>query len=388
MRLPITFLAVIVIPLFFIEIFNFYNAQQALVKERLSHLETVASIQEARISQVIESNLERVRLVSSRTQLRLSLDRYNKEGNIEDKENMRRILLDARSSISDFKDIFIVSLDGTVIVSTEEHLENEICSTEEFFIKGKEAHHMFVLRCENDNPLIYLSGPLLFEYNLLGVVVVTANIDSINAITGDYAGLGETCETVLAKRDENGDALFITPLRFDSDAALKRSVDKDSLDVSITQALLENEATFTDMMDYRKELVFAATRYIEAQDWGAVVKIDKAEALAPINNLRNIFLLIGFVTTGLVGGLTFLYLTDTKRLQEELIKSEKLANIGRGVKLAEEEIRNPLILIEQATHIAEEDEKLNRDMIGTIRKNIGKIKVILKQLREEGTVQT
>jgi len=137
----------------------------------------------------------------------------------------------------------------------------------------------------------------------------------------------------------------------------------------------------------RNEPVFSATRYIEGHEWGLVVKIDKAEVFSLINNLRNTFLIIGLATTGLVGGLTFLYLNQTKRLQEELIKSEELANIGKGVMLAEEEIKNPLILIEQATYLAEEDGELNRDMIETIRRNIGKIKLILQQLREKGIIQ-
>jgi light-regulated signal transduction histidine kinase (bacteriophytochrome) len=46
------------------------------------------------------------------------------------------------------------------------------------------------------------------------------------------------------------------------------------------------------LVDYRGQTVFAATRYIEETEWGLVVKIDKAEAFAPVSELNNLLMLI------------------------------------------------------------------------------------------------
>ncbi len=73
-------------------------------------------------------------------------------------------------------------------------------------------------------------------------------------------------------------------------------------------------------------------------------------------------------------------------LRESLAVHERLANIGRGVMIAEGEIRNPLALINQATYAAEMDGRLNQEMIIVNRNNISKIESTLRELREKGEV--
>jgi hypothetical protein len=65
----------------------------------------------------------------------------------------------------------------------------------------------------------------------------------------------------------------------------------------------------------------------------------------------------------------------------QLIEAERLANIGRGVVQAEQEIRNPLILISQAAYVAGQKKMLNPEMIRVIRENVEKINDILADLR-------
>ena len=71
----------------------------------------------------------------------------------------------------------------------------------------------------------------------------------------------------------------------------------------------------------------------------------------------------------------------------QLIEAERLANIGKGVVQAEQEIRNPLILISQAAFVAEERKQLNAEMIRVINENVEKINEILADLREESGVK-
>jgi len=71
----------------------------------------------------------------------------------------------------------------------------------------------------------------------------------------------------------------------------------------------------------------------------------------------------------------------------QLIESERLANIGKGVVKAEQEIRNPLVLISQAAYVAQEKKELNPDMIRVIRENVNKINDILTDLRVKSGVK-
>ncbi|HMO21826.1 MAG TPA: PAS domain S-box protein, partial [Candidatus Melainabacteria bacterium] len=64
--------------------------------------------------------------------------------------------------------------------------------------------------------------------------------------------------------------------------------------VPIIQALMKNDRIMIspETVDYRDVPVLAATRYIPELDWGLVAKIDRKEALAPVNNLIYTILLV------------------------------------------------------------------------------------------------
>jgi signal transduction histidine kinase len=143
-----------------------------------------------------------------------------------------------------------------------------------------------------------------------------------------YEGLGRTGEFNLVKRDDNGDALLINPLRFEPAAALTLRIDKDDVQRPAIQALLKNEKTFTNTVDYRGVPVLAATRYIEGVDWGQVAKIDKAEAFATLDNLRNLTILTGVIVAALVV-VASLFLGQSMSLPIRKLR-DAAQNIARG----------------------------------------------------------
>ncbi|MFH1312996.1 MAG: PAS domain S-box protein [Candidatus Eisenbacteria bacterium] len=300
-KLLLAFLLIALIPLGIISILFYFNAEDVLTRGALSHLESVAAIQRTRVESIVEQNLERLNLVSSRTQLRLSLDSFIRNPNAVDRDKINQILLDARSSVSSFQDISVLTLDGKVIASTGAAKIGSAHSNDEVFIRGQAENTADVLFLNENHSLgVYLSGPLSLEGKLLGVVVIECLADNIVSSVTDYAGLGATGETLLARKNENGDALFLTPTRFDKNAALSRTVLKEELDSPTIQALLKNEKLFTDTVDYRGEPVLAATEYIAKTGWGLVTKTDKAEALAPVTRLQNASFTIVLLSLALV----------------------------------------------------------------------------------------
>ncbi|MGA1869705.1 MAG: ATP-binding protein [bacterium] len=269
------------------------KSKKILTEKIFNHLESVASIQSERIKAMIRQNIERVSLVSSRTQLRLSLDDYLQNSNPSSQKMMNKILHDACSSIASFEDIYITTLNGEIIAATEGNFIGQRYVHEEVFTGPKKGDilHTFYLD-ENNNVKLYLSGPLYLDGKLLGVVVIKSTVDNLIALVNDYSGLGETGETLLAQKDAHGDALFITPLRFDPSAALTRKVSKDNLNKPIIQALLHNETFLENATDYRDHSVLAETRYFDQIGWGLVVKIDRAEAFKPISQFTSILVCV------------------------------------------------------------------------------------------------
>lgn len=300
-KLILAFLLLCLVPLIVTSILSYFMVQGAFTQQILNQFKAITAVQQTGLETIIDQNLKILALVSSKTQLPITLANYIRENNSADQENMNKILYDLRSSIATFEDIHILNLQGEIVASTSQTIIGTTHSNEEFFTKGLEENSADLLFLdETQNLKIYLSGPLYLEKNLIGVVAIKSNVDNIISLIQNYSGLGKTGETLLVKRDEDGDALFIAPSRFDQHAALKRTVSKDDQNAPATQALLEKEKLLTDAVDYRGKPVLAATKYIEKTGWGLVIKIDKAEAFAPIVNLRNFFVLIILVSSALV----------------------------------------------------------------------------------------
>ena len=73
------------------------------------------------------------------------------------------------------------------------------------------------------------------------------------------------------------------------------------------------------------------------------------------------------------------------REQEKMKYEQRLEEqkrVKEGIWLAEQEIRNQIILINQATHIAEKKGELTRDMINIIRENTRKMEKQLELLQK------
>lgn len=317
------------IPLIAVTIFINNVTANSITTQALNHLESVASIQHARTHMVLEKYSERLALVASDTQLRTSMYNYINENNSVDQELMNRILVDTQSAITGFQNIAVLNLDGEVVASSDDEWIGTNHVDEEYFIRGlAESSVDMLFLDDNGNLKVHFSGPMILEDELIGVVVIEASTRSIMSMVTDYSGLGETGETLIAMRDENGDALFITPLRFDPDAALTRSVSKEDLELPITQALLGNEQLYSDTIDYRGKPVLSATRYIDDVDWGLVVKIDKAEAFSPIVALRNSTLITILVS---IFAIILVSIFISRRLTRPLVDlTRTAAEIGAG----------------------------------------------------------
>jgi signal transduction histidine kinase len=332
-KLIIIFLIISIVPLTIFGTLNYLNTEQALTKETLNKLETLATLQEKNIQNLVDQNLEKLNLVSSRLQLKVELDKYNNNNNrnkTQSQQFITRIINPVKSESKSFEEIYILSPMGQIVASTNNASIGRDHSTDEFFIKGSKQNDVTIFfKDPQGNLRVYLTGPLILNGNkLAGVVSIISNLDTLLSQIQTYEGLGQTGEFNLVKRDDNGDALLINPLRFDPAAALTLRVDKDDVQRPTIQALLKNEKTLTNIVDYRGVPVLAVTRYIEGVDWGLVAKIDKDEAFAALDNLRNLTILTGVIVAALVV-VASLFLGQSMSLPIRKLR-DAAQNIARG----------------------------------------------------------
>ena len=100
---------------------------------------------------------------------------------------------------------------------------------------------------------------------------------------------------MVGSRVDN-DVVFVTPLRHDPFAAFRRRIPLGSaLELSLQQAAQGRQGRGIDL-DYRGKPVMAAWQYLPSLRWAMVVKIDAAEAFAPILKQRNTVFIVGGIT--------------------------------------------------------------------------------------------
>lgn len=277
-------------------VFNYINMEQLLKKEILKELEIAAQLKEKNFQDLFEQNIEKLKLVSSRYQLKIELDKYN--NNSDNKTNSQKtinqIINSIKPEIKNFEDIIILDPYGKVIASTNNAYIDTIHTDEDFFIEGKKQNNATILfKDKNQKLKSYLTGPLTLNDKLVGVVTIIYDLVDFLSMFKAFEDLAATAEIILVKKDINGDALVINPLRFFPNASLNLTVNNNQTHTPAIQSLLKNENIFTEAEDYRKIPVLAVTRYIDKLDWGLVVKIDKTEAFASLDNLKYITILIG-----------------------------------------------------------------------------------------------
>ncbi len=286
-----TFLLVALLPLAASGLFIYLHVQSSLTEQVFNHLGSVASFQKHRLESLLGQNLERLSLIASRTQLRLSLDAYSRNGDLTHLRKMHKILGDAKQSIEDIEAIFILGLDGRVVASTTADWIGRDDSRQAYFNSGRNHNKGDILVLDQAGRVrLFLSGPLMLNDRPLGVVVVDLRPDTLLSLTSDYSGLGSSGETLLARNFATGEARYLMPLRFDPAAALRRQVLNDTGRSPISQALEGREGTFKDVNDYRGIRTLAVSRYIPLSGWALVVKIDRTEALAPIADTQRLML--------------------------------------------------------------------------------------------------
>jgi signal transduction histidine kinase len=300
-KLILVFLIISVIPIAIFGTINYVNTENQIINDTLSKLEAISKIQENRVQNIIDQNYERLASLTSRFQLRIALNDYNVNGTRESQQLMNNILLAAKSGISGFKDIHILNPRGDIVASTDKDQIGTNHALQDFFVKGKQQNDISVFfKDKNQNLSEFLTGPLLLEDKFLGVVSIVSDAENLLSQFANYEGLGETGESVMAKRTPEGNALYLTPLRFDKNAAFQTVLPNDRINSPTAQALSKTEGTFANLIDYRGQPVLAATRYVESMNWGLVTKIDKAEAFAPLDNVRNFMILSGITLSTLI----------------------------------------------------------------------------------------
>jgi len=270
------------------------GGRDALERATFQQLQSVAALQSSRIKGMIDHNLRLLSSIQSRWKLRQALvDFNNGELQAQNRATIERILRAAQRNDNLIWGISIANLQGDFIASTDrKQVGQQVVDKNRFEAAHTKRVFGHFIDGEAGRLGVRIWGPLSLNGKTLGVLMVTADAVEIVKSSQDRTGLGKTGEVVLGRRLDNGDAVFLTPLRFDADAALKRTVSYTNTVIPINRALSGQEDLFLNQPDYRDVPVMAVTQYLPDEEIGIVVKIDQAEAFAPLKKLDRLFWLV------------------------------------------------------------------------------------------------
>ena len=238
---------------------------QAMLADQLS---VTADKTKQTINAYLEGFDNETQLIASRNQMRRRLDRFNGTSGEADRIRINEIVQAALASSTRIDGVTLWGIDGRWVLSTDYGATDESLPPQGRRIVLDAAGHSLQLHDVQ---------PIQWRGRMIGTVRVQFDGEFLNTIVRDRTGLHETGEWVFAVRDSQGDALYITPLKYDDDGAGNRRVSQSELNVPMTQALRGNDAFFAEAVDYMGTPVLAVSRYIEGLDMGLVGKIHQQE---------------------------------------------------------------------------------------------------------------
>lgn len=241
-RFTIELLVSALVPLLLVVFATHFFWKRYTTSSVVESLEAIATIQKHRITAVMDRYREQVLLISSRTQLRISLSDYLRSGNSASLKRVQKILRDAQSSISGIMDIQVVDLGGKFLLDI--HNQNDFLETikpETLNAIGENPELIHVNR-QDKGTVLFFAAPLKIDKQKLGFVLVIIDGHAISKIAADYSGLHDSGETIIAKRDRSGNTEFLNPVRFSKGIKPARVIPKSDTHIPITIALSGQEA--------------------------------------------------------------------------------------------------------------------------------------------------
>lgn len=243
-----------------------------------------------------------------------------------------------------YLDLLVIEAEtGRVVAATDPGEEGKFKENLPFFIQGRNGPYIqnVYYSLELEQPAMTASAPLYApEGGLAGVLAGRLNLEEMNTIIGRRAGFHETDESFLV----NTSHLFVTQPRFITNPAVLRRGNYSEA----VKSCLNQESGVISNEDYRGVPVITAYRWLAGRQLCLIVKLDRAEALAPTQAFGRTILLIGSLAL-LVALILAIGLARTIT-QPVLALQQGAARFGQG----DLQVRLPVTTGDELSQLAQE----------------------------------
>ncbi|MFQ5444072.1 MAG: cache domain-containing protein, partial [Nitrospinales bacterium] len=361
-QLLLYFFPIALFPLVFGILFTYFQAKSSLTQQIINNLHSISIRQTSQIESYVRERFHAVKSLSQMPDLISAFNKLEKafvreRGNpvqlyqegkgfhpspyaVEDKRV--RPFLKSYLKEHSYEDLLLISMNGDVMFSISRNVDlgsnlktGPYRDTElaRVFNRAQTLLETEISRFDYFDPAKkpagFIAGPIFDGRKFLGVIVIMINNRNLYKIVNDYKGLQQTGEILVASK-VGDEAVFMAPLRFDKNAALKRKIKIGSQTARPIQKAVQKQTGSGLALDYRGEEVLAHWTYLPSIKWGVVVKIDSSEAFAPIHHLREFLIYFAIGSALLMIGV-ILYMS--KQMSQPVVKLTQWIKL-----LAEEDI--------------------------------------------------
>ncbi|CAN2041482.1 methyl-accepting chemotaxis protein [Candidatus Magnetomoraceae bacterium gMMP-15] len=314
-KILFVFISLVFLAIFSVGLLSYLVAQNTLLVQARQKLTAVAELKVAQINDLIKTKLDRITDFADSDIISDNMLKH-KKGEQTDIKWIISYLKRRAELDMDVEELMLLDSSGVVSFTTG-GTEVEIDRSKDmYFTNAKEkAYFKKPYFSETLNKSNYtVSAPIFHRQNneFVGVIVARMNMRKLYQFASNYVGLGTTGETLLGSK-VGDDVVFVTPLRFDRDAAFKRKV---ALGSYLARPVIESASGRDGVevsIDYRGIAIEAVYRYIAIADLGMVAKIDINEIKAPAFTLRNCIIVIGIAVMLIVVILTYFFSVSISR---------------------------------------------------------------------------
>jgi PAS domain S-box-containing protein len=278
-------------------IFFIYNHIDNYIQEQIStQFLATAQAKAEHIETYLEDGVDKLLLITSRTQLRQLISNYNSKPDENLQSQMTKVMVDSISSLDEFERLCIVSNSGIIIASTDSGFVGNDIHDKYFFKEGIKNTGVYFIEEDGEVKILFY-GPFVLNNTVIGVAFLIEKTDELSEIKEEKTGLGQSGELIVATTQENGSRLFIFP-REHEDQALDANDPEAKYGVSLRAALNKQEKVFNNVLDYRGINVLTVSQYIPLGNVGLVAKIDYDEAFGVPRKdiMRNAFFISSLLT--------------------------------------------------------------------------------------------
>ncbi len=303
-RLALGFLIVALLPLAGLAWFYLHTFEQALSTTVLQNIASIADKKTQQIDQYINERLADARLYATRPELRDALAALARQrAHAAPDATLGPSVQGELAALGDrgaYHDVLLIDAAGNVVFSLrgEPDLHTNLLhgpyqdsGLASGFRQAMTFLHIDLTRFAPYAPsanqtAAFAVAPILDRGKAVGALALQVNLATLMPVVADRTGLGASGETVMAVRE--GDRVrYTVPLARLPGAAFTQVVGDDQLGIPMQQALAGDNGRGS-ARDYAGAAVVANWSYLPALGWGMVVKIDVAEALAPLHTRQRL----------------------------------------------------------------------------------------------------